>query len=190
MAINLKFASALELSLSTPDSATLNEEFVASLTANLSINESYDVKVFVADEEKNIISEIFYDGWKSPFYYLKSIFPEQTEFKVKVVKPGKNATICARLRKSGKNSFDEKCAPIALISPPQLEKEEPKKSEEVNYQNLSFKPKEKIILNSPTKADNNNKEFIAREQIIRNYIFYSFIALCIILIILLALKQL
>ena len=47
----------------------------------------------------------------------------------------------------------------------------------------------KIILNSP-KENSANKEFVSTEKKVRNGVFYGFLALCVFLIILLALRRL
>ena len=115
MAISLFFISintslALEFQLTSPESVNAKESFTVSIEASTS--EKYDVKITVQDSNKKIISEIYNDGWKNPYYYLKSIFSDQKEFKIRVTgNPGKY-DICARLRKTGKTSFTEQCKEI------------------------------------------------------------------------------
>lgn len=215
--------SALDFQISSPSSANLNEQFTVSLTADTL--EIYDVKIFVQDINKDLLSEIYNDGWKSSFYYLKSVFPKQTKFEIKITKSSDKAEICARLRKSGKTSFDEKCNDIKIEfneelqsnltnNPPEkeinnkkeeIEEDEAKKEnsqvidypEEENLSQLSLSEKtniqkEKIILktNNEIKYSTQNTKFKTTQYYIRNTIIYSFAGLCIIIIILLALKRL
>jgi len=219
--------SALDFQLSSPSSANLDEQFKVSLNADTS--ETYDVKLFVQNQNKEILSEIYGDGWKNSFYYLKSVFPQTSEFQVKITKFSENSELCARLRKSGKTSFDEKCAQISInnkeieetSAPKEVEskqetsskpdiKETEKEDSSINkresenikvdmpeeeilnvpYQTIS--QKERIVLgaNKETKEPIPNQVFKTKQSLLRNSITYSFIGLCIILIILLALNRL
>ncbi len=126
----LPIVSSLDFQLNSPESVNAKESFSVSITS--STTENYDAKITVQDSADKIISEIYSDSWKNPFYYLKSIFPEQSEFKIRVIgDPGKY-NLCVRLRKTGKTSFDEKCKEITVnptISPdPDLIKKSEKKS--------------------------------------------------------------
>ena len=228
MAISLfsiQFSSALDFSFNTPASAESGEPFTTSISA--SVSSTYDVKIFIQDENKNIVSEIFNGEWKNPYYFLKSAFPAQTEFKIRSLNASGNYKICARLRESGKTSFTEKCNEIIIAFPPSSKKSEetPKETpekeqsnnneqdeetppQEVNKsisqnssassstQNLSYSSNkkissnEKIILGSKPLNKEDSEVFTTKYETIRNFILYAFIAFCIVLIILLALKQL
>jgi len=208
--ISIQNVSALDLTLSSPQSVSLNEEFTVSVTASVNSTEVYDVKILILDQEKNILSEIFNDAWKNPFYYLKSIFPSQAEFKIRATKPAENTLICARLRQSGKTPFNEKCNEIKIIASSTNENissessEENKKQDEEKdevkieseipapklptYQNISEqKPiKEKIILTAKTKPVSH----ITKNQLTINWIVYALLAFFAVIIILLALRKL
>ena len=95
----LTLTSSLEFNLDSPESVTLNEEFTTTINADISEDETYDIKIFVHKATKEF-SEI-YDGtiWKSPHFYLESKFPEQKDFKIISHFEGETK-ICARLRKS------------------------------------------------------------------------------------------
>jgi hypothetical protein len=109
----IPFASALDFTLNSPDSVNLNESFSVSITATTS--DIYDVKIFVQDNStKIIISEIYNNGWKNPFYYIKSIFPEKSEFELRAIDYSSNAALCARLRKTNSSSYSEKCNAISI----------------------------------------------------------------------------
>ena len=109
----LPLTSAIEFELISPESANAEESFSVSISSSSS--EIHDVKIFVQDSAKKIISQIQdNDEWKSPRLYLKSAFPEDKEFKIRVVSSSGNYEICARLRKTGKTTFSEKCRPISI----------------------------------------------------------------------------
>ncbi len=103
---------ALDFIFNYPEIIELNETFILSIKADTS--ENHDVKIFVKDENEKIISEILNDGWKNPFFYLKEVFPKQSDFKLHIVKSAAEYIICVRLRKSGKSQFEEKCNKIKV----------------------------------------------------------------------------
>lgn len=226
MAISLfsiQFSSALDFSFNTPASAESGEPFAVFISAATSLK--YDVKIFIQDENKNLLSEIFNDGWKNPYYFLKSAFPGQTEFKIRILNSSGNYEICARLRESGKKSFTEKCNEIAIAQATQEKPEEtpkkeqnnkdkdsneqdeetpsqkdnksvsqntqiPKNTTNITYLSNKEITKDKIILGNSLNKEPDSQVFTTKYEIIRNFILYAFIAFCIVLIILLALKQL
>lgn len=225
-------ASAIEFELISPESANAEESFSVSISSSES--EIHDVKIFVQDSAKKTISQIQdNDEWKSPRLYLKSAFPENKEFKIRVVSSSGNYEICARLRKTGKTNFNEKCSPISInpsVNPnPDLNKKsETKKSSETKtekskdkdekeesepttpqvdnnknkisesnskeqtpkFEELSSTKEEpqKIMLNK--KSSENKVELTTKYGKKETLILYGFIFLCIILIIILALKKL
>ncbi len=140
LAIFLQIASAIDFQFNSPESAELNKKFSVSIISNIS--EIHDVKIFVQDQEKNTLSEIFNDGWKSPFYYLKSAFPAKTEFEIQIIKSEGSQQICARLRKPGKTSFDEKCNGILITKPSQTSLHTPIENTEQNTEESIQEPKE------------------------------------------------
>ena len=225
---------ALDFTFNYPETIELNETFIFSIKAATS--ENYDVKIFVKDENEKIISEIFSNGWKNPFFYLKEVFPKQSDFKIHIVKSATEYIICARLRKSGRSQFEEKCNKIN-ISPinreikqknaieqeeirinkieendetskleSQLEtsnknenEKEPLRSEISTINDIQEKitgeiieknkDKEKIILNSNSKSE-ENKIFTTRYEVQKQFILYAFLAFCVLLIIFLAIRRL
>src|SRR3989344_4590866 len=75
--------SALNFSLSSPDKVTQGKEFSVKIIPQETADGTYDVKIFVHKHTKEF-SEIFYENvWKSPFNYLKGVFPATNEFKLK-----------------------------------------------------------------------------------------------------------
>ena len=211
MAINsMPLISALEFSFISPESANIEESFNVEIQADTS--DIYDIKIFIENEESKIISEIEYEGWKNPFYYIKSAFPGKKEFQIKALFAG-NYEICARLRQSGKSSFDEKCNSIKINSSKEGKEQEIKKEEtasetnsnkdnktekvktkediaiQAKAQNINLPSNEKIILkaNNPTQSV---QEFTSKKERIRNTIIYSFTAFTVLLIIILALRKL
>ncbi len=230
--------NALEFQLISPPEANAKESFLASINAETS--DTYDVKLFVENPAKKVVSEIYNDAWKSGFYYIKSVFPEKKEFKIRIITDAGSYQLCARLRKTGKTSFDEKCNPIKLNPAqnpdPDLKESKEKKSssskdkdsskkENNNEENeesitpqinniknttienqpiksssekeqlsnpIEEKP-ERIILNSKSQKSPELSEstpFNTKYQTKQIYILYAFLAICIFIIILLALKKL
>nr|AQS33457.1 hypothetical protein [uncultured archaeon] len=210
MAISL--TSALEISINSPLEVDLNEEFTVSINADSS--ETHDVKIFIhsSDDEKieqnEYISEIYSDGWKNPYYYLKESFPEKKEYKIKATSsPAKE--ICARLRKTGTSSFSTQCQSIKVLkSETEEETEDAEEDNEEIKENASIgniqddlpqqqiaQPSqlslnsEKLFLNSPSE-EKAQKTFITKQEKTRLGIIYSFTAFTLVVIILLALKKL
>ena len=105
--------SALNFNIDSPEKVKVNESFFVIIEAQTS--EVYDVKIFVENSDKKIISEIYNGGWKNPRYYLLSVFPQQSKFEIKVLSAG-DYPICARLRKPEKTNFDEQCNNITATN--------------------------------------------------------------------------
>ncbi len=210
----LSSVSALEFNFNYPASVEVNENFTASLSASTS--ENYDVKIFVQDNSSNIIiSEIYNDGWKNPFYYIKSVFPAKTEFLIRAKNYSGNAAICARLRKIGSSSYSEKCGSINIEKAQTTSSSSSHKSANsssstednktvLSATNADFTPSaetqtadkgqsvqtfdsERIVL-TPKKS--SSSAFVSAEEKIRLFAVYAFTGLVIIIVILLAFKKL
>lgn len=207
----MPLASALAFEFNAPDSAAVDANFSTSISAAAS--ESYDVKIFVQDNETKItLSEIYNGGWKNPYYYLKAVFPDKTDFIIRVRNSSDNAVICARLRKTGGSSYKEECRNIEIIEansqPP--DEQPPEQTSNSNTSTKSqniiasedFVPSgekeqisqlhqegtsEKIFLNS---GQNSKAVFITKDEKLRIYAVYAFTALAIIAIIFLVMKKL
>lgn len=210
------FVSALNFNFIHPDSVSLNENFSVDLSATTS--DIYDVKIFVQDNiTKIIISEIYNDGWKNPYYYLKSAFPQNTKFLIRLKNYSNYAAICARLRKSGSSTYTEKCGEVKISqsaeNPPSLplvnlsEAQEKKnetivnQSQEKNETVMEFIPQNNSKNKQPSSSQDSGriylnpkttqkKDFVTQEEKIRLLAVYSFTAFAIVIIILLALKRL
>jgi len=209
----IPLASAISFDFNYPDSVTLNENFSVSIAATTS--DVYDVKIFVQNNQTGvIISDIYNEGWKNPYYYIKSVFPEQTTFSVKVKNYSDDSAICARLRKTGSSSYSEKCGKISIENTQQGSATDSSEDEEseIQEENISQNPEqtsqdfvpasteeeknqvlyspdssEKIFL-SPKKSSESS--FISSEGKLRSYVLYFFMVLVIILCIYLAFKKL
>ena len=104
-------SSSLEFQLISPSSSNVNTSFSVSISS--SVPDTYDVKIFVHDDSKEFC-EIYYDGkWNNPYYYLKGVFPQTKEYKLRAYYSGATK-ICARLRKTNSSSFTEVCNPITI----------------------------------------------------------------------------
>jgi hypothetical protein len=105
---------AATLDFTTPSEATLGSAFNVSIS--YSLNESYDVKIFVQSSENKTISEIFSSGkWVNPYNYLVGAYPSSSTFQIRVKSQSDYSSICLRLRKTGsKSSVKEACNAIVL----------------------------------------------------------------------------
>ena len=207
----LPLASALEFTFNSPESAALNATFSVSISASSS--DSHDVKIFVLDKSTaRIISEVYSDGWKNPYYYLKSAFPGKSNFDVRITSSSSNAEICARMRKSGASAYSEKCNTIAVGSSDSSadtnEVQESSDEEEVEENKTLLKKapspdfvpanivkedsspiavadNEKIVLNSVEKSS-----FVTKEEKMRLYAVYAFTFLAMVIVVFIIMRKL
>lgn len=212
----VSFASAIEFEINFPQTVDAQDSFEVSLLS--SETEIHDVKIFVQDENKKIVSQIYNEVWKSPHYYIKSAFPENKEFEIKVISSSGDYEICARLRLTGKSSFSEKCGQITVnsagVSTPEKnesnkekiskKKKESKKEDNNesitpqinNLKNISYSPPvESVVEEKPEKIVLSSvKKSIPPQPIkydkTKTLVLYGFIFLCIIIILVLALNKL
>ncbi len=131
----LPLASSLEFSFSSPSSAKINENISISISHESSeqLSGTYDVKIFAQNQEGKVISEIYNEGWKSAFYYIKESYPSISKYTIRIRLEG-GWQLCVRLRKTGKTTFFEKCSSIS-ISP--QSKSNLQEDEDNEYQNES-----------------------------------------------------
>ncbi len=203
--------SSLDFSISYPDKVSLNETFSVIISAQTS--DTYDVKIFVQDNTTNtIVSEIYNEAWKNPFYYIKSAFPAKSEFSIRAVAEANEAELCVRMRKTGSSSYSERCGGIEIkeseesSSPDdsstddEIEINETIKEQE-QESSADFIPSTSNIVQNEQEISlsqdkifltpkNQQKEFTTNDEKIRLFAVYSFTAFAIILIILLALRKL
>jgi len=212
----MPIASALQITLNSPESVELNGEFEVSIEVDSS--DIFDIKIFVhkSDDQSiarsEYISEIYNDQWSDPWYYIKASFPEQKGYQVKVIESQGEREICARFRKTDTQSTYTECNSITILetnldneeaeSDEETEEEIEEESKEIESQVespiikvdsleiISDNETEKIILNSPGKEIENEKTISTKLEKKRQWILYSFTGLCIIIIILLALRRL
>jgi hypothetical protein len=200
------FSTAIEFTFTSPNSVNLDETFTTLIES--SETEIHDVKIFILDKDKKILSEIFSEDWKNPYYYLKSSYPNQTEYKIKSLEAGTHQ-ICARLRQTGKSSFSEMCNEIEIKNVEDKIEKESFQNETKNIlfekevppivnntksiqprqitQSINYPTNEKLILKPNIQI---SSEFTSKKQNLRNAILYSFTAFTVLIIILLALRKL
>lgn len=216
----LPLCSAVSFNFSSPSSVEANTEFSISLTAETSGSDTYDVKAFVNTDSKT--SSEIYDpvksSWQSPYYYVKSIFPSQREFKLKAYFVGETK-ICVRLRKTNSSASTEVCNPITVkpstnspsdgsttsspennskhLTPKNLSSQSsvlPNSSSSI--QPAPSQPNElqdtgRIVLAPKSKIITTNPDiFVTKQEKTRLYIILAFTLLCITIIILLSLRLL
>jgi hypothetical protein len=215
---------AIDFTITSPNNIDLNQEFTITLSS--SETEIHDVKIFVyKDTVSNIISEIKSGSeWKNPYYYLKEAFPTNKEFTIKVIEEPGERELCARLRLTGKSSYDQQCQAITISSqsiplddnnhqpdpdkdnleePGPIKSAPPTTSPQPVTAKLINQPEssntgqdlqpnnDPIVLNSPIiQADQIPQTYTTSEGKKQIYILYGFTILCVIIIILLALRKL
>lgn len=115
LVLSSAFASAIDFDFSSPERVQKDVAFEVEISASSAGSESYDVKIFVGQANKQF-SEIEDNGqWRSPYRYLAGAFPQTRVFRVIAHFTGESE-ICVRLRKSSTTMFDERCKPIEIIS--------------------------------------------------------------------------
>jgi len=199
--------TALEINFNSPGSVELNEEFVVTIKADS--EETHDVKIFVhnSKDEKikseEYISEIYNEGWKNPWYYLKEFYPGNKEYEIRAIESPGEREICVRLRKSGSSNFYTECKSIEILNKVSdervaapVEESVPEHNEEI----INKEEKEIQPLSSPTdltqttlaqnKETQQTKSITTKPSKIRRAIIYSFIFLLSVITILLALRRL
>ncbi|MFH1290900.1 MAG: hypothetical protein ABIH92_05870 [Nanoarchaeota archaeon] len=179
------------LSLDSPGSVNLNEIFFVSISEDKTSNENYDVKIYVHNsQDKSIlrseyISEVYKGEWQDSWYYLLKSYPNEKTYEIKVTNSPGNREICLKLRKSssGDGNALETCNKILVLS---------SENSEPVMQKLSYPNQEtdKIVLNSKTGNEEIPTTSQTKQEKKRLAIIYGFLAFCIVLIILLALKRL
>jgi hypothetical protein len=174
--------NAISFSFSSPNEINIGEKFVVKINADT--NENYDVKIFVNDKDKNILSEIENNGWKNPFYYLKSVFPGKKEYENRIINGSGENNLCVRLRKSGANNYGEICKKIQIknndITP--IVKNDKSSNVKINEDN-------KIMLNADVVKENTINEFATKKNKLRLWLACSFIIFCITILILLIARK-
>ena len=161
MAISGTLVSSIEFSPDSPEEQKINENITVKIDS-LS-EEEHDVKIFVQDSEGKTISDIWNNRWKSGFYYLSSSYPENKEFTIRVEKEG-DWNLCVRMRKPGKNSFDEFCNSLRIISedsPEVHEIEKDSKEEQEDNEEEKDERNNTFVSSSPNPEEKNE---LLREQ--------------------------
>jgi len=203
-------SSAIDFSFNYPKTIQKDKGFNLEIQADT--NENYDIKVYVYDDIKQYSEILSEEGWKSTHFYLISVFPEKTEFKLKAYYIGETE-ICVQMRKSGETNFYKTCNSIIVedvnsqednqdnlgdnsTENQQNENEQGSTSEQKNNEELSQEQtfqysSKKITLNSPKlNSDEATSKFISGTANLHLWIVYSFTALCVLIIMLLSLRKL
>jgi hypothetical protein len=165
LVFSIHLTQAAELTLDSPDSVEINEEFKVSINLNLLESEEYDVKIFIhdSDDEKisreEYISEIYDGGWKDSYYYIKGSFPASKEYEIRATSSPGDRIICLRLRKSSSedSGFEQICKPIEITASKESSKTKTEDSEEKSTASGSD---EKQSLDQPQAiATTENQQF-------------------------------
>ena len=204
---------ALNVTINSPQTA--NSEFDVSLSPISA--EIYDIKIYIK-ASSDVKSEIFYkNSWKSSFYFLKSAFPNQTTFSIRVLNFTGSGEVCAKLRKPGKTQSTEFCNPIfiSLLEQPddlssytknesiildtnnsddnidkQVEQAIPHSPDFIPLENAHLKSNQDLEENISNVPVSDAGIFISHQEKIRQGIMYSFTLFCILIIIFLVIRRL
>lgn len=171
-----------------------NDEFFADKSIEIDVkaenlNGSYDMKMYLTTEDDKIISEIYDDSWKSGIYYILQFFTgtgnKTKTSEIKISKEYLNftgkANLIARLRKNS-DIIIEIRKDVRI-----KQRQELAANPEADYQNKS-EEKEEIILLNP-KDIKTPEIWKSKASYIKDYGVYSFIFLCVLLVILLIIKK-
>ena len=185
----------------------VENEFEVEVKA-YNLRESYDVKIYLTDEDDKIISETYNDEerkWGSSNYYINSIFNEtgnKTEtFKLRLDGDYKNfsgdARINAKIRKSGTSTVLAEIGDNIEILRADEGNSDSEKNETEKTVNKS------IILNAGNQDDaielnpkgikSQNSETLtykSKTQYIKEYAIYAFALFCVLIIVLLIMRRL
>jgi len=219
LTVTSSVVSAIDFQFDSPTSINLAENFSISISADAA-GDIYDVKIFVRNSNLNIISEIYKDEWKNPYYYLKESFPAQTSYYIRLTESADSYEICARLRKTNKTNYYEECNPLSVsvsnntiddsqtINSSQFSNNTQSTTQDDNAEDLQPNTNENIEENKTIQdsrvqdtnistnkivlnSPSKSKEnFSTNEENTRLWILYAFTAFCIVIIILLALRKL
>jgi hypothetical protein len=168
--LSLPNVSSLEISLISPQEVKINEEFTVSISADST--ENYDVKIFVhnSEDEKidrdEYISEIYNENWKDSYNYIKSSFPEKTEYKIRVLESPGDKEICARLRKTGASTFSTQCNAINVLQSENSVEED--SNEEIEEDEVNDKEDEEDEEDKLTEKDSEKEPSEEDEEPIKN----------------------
>tara|TARA_Y100000310_G_scaffold239285_2_gene242873 strand:- start:2754 stop:3800 length:1047 start_codon:yes stop_codon:yes gene_type:complete len=169
------------------------------------LDKKYDVKVFVEDEDENIISEIYNkedEKWESGNYYINEVFSDsgnETESLKLKIKDGDflgDGKIIARIRVNGEGDFVDEIEDDIEIK----EKKEEVVDEIIEDNNLItgqvieepvIETRSVIRLNEGIDINitENQKIYKSKTQYIKDYAIYAFTLFCIIIIIALIFKD-
>ena len=146
--ISLSSAAGIGFTFSFDEEAEAQENISVSLEANIS--SKYDVKIYIESKNSSIISEIWDGKWKSPFYYIKESFPEESKYIIRAKQAEENGKLCIRLRETGKTAYSEVCNNITIHESSNTEEE----SDEEESEDEENNPGDSIEDNS---SDNSNE---------------------------------
>jgi len=152
---SLPLISALDFQITSPDYFEIDENLSVSISAETS--EIYDVKIFVQNQESKTISEIYNDGWKTPYYYIKESFPNRKEYSIRIIKEADNYELCTRLRKTGKATYTQECKFLSS-SEQEVQDSQPQESNDSEQNNTSKIESTTIEPIEPTKLEKNDSE--------------------------------
>ncbi|MGV8142906.1 MAG: hypothetical protein ACP5NS_04735 [Candidatus Pacearchaeota archaeon] len=208
-------SSALNFTIQSPTEISIGEEFEVKI--NSDSQENYDVKIFAYSGSKsNYISQIYKENqWKSPHFYLMEAYPTTNNFKIKLINNTDDSEICVRMRLHGATQYEEICQEIETTLEENFVEEESEEDEintnvvesipvESNLVNSSLNKvnlveandlkytevkNQKIVLGGKSNVRESNIEITSAYKT-RIGIIYFFVSICVLLVILMALRKL
>jgi len=202
----LNFVSAININFDFPEKIYQNTEFNVEIN-DVDVAGTYDVKVYILNENEKIVSRIYAEKWQSSMYYFNSAYPSQNSFNLIVENYTGSGKLCVKLRPSGKSSgLEEVCKDITVLMKYE-EKISVEGDELLNNEmseNMTMKSNNKVIesvqLNGNAvmeyEVEESDKPIILENKPAhttsyfgtRLILIYGFVVLCVIIIILLALR--
>ena len=210
----MSLVSAVNIDFSISDEVYQNAEFNVEIN-NIDVPGVLDVKIYVMNESEKIVSEVYSDKWQSSNYYVKSAYPADKSFKLIVKSYSGPGKICVRIRQSGKSAvLGEVCKEIEIV------KKDGRGNQIINNQianvsigkiNISSGTKSssepiiwKVNVNASENAVVKYESAVDEGPIVlepkesyqtsyfrtQNLLFYGFVVMCVLIIILLALRRL
>lgn len=216
--VELTIAAPSEIKLNEEFSVSIDADLSEQFDVKIFIHSSSDEQVSRSEYISEIFSPAAQE-WKDSWFYIEGSFPEVKTYTLRTVESPGERNICLRLRKTGGQTSYIKCAQITVAgeenNSSESEEEQEEKSEtndEENQENnseqesaskgnqtqqyLAYVPEkteqkqEKIILNSPPVEIETADVLITKDEKIRRWIVYGFLAFTIFLLILIGLRKL
>ena len=152
--ISLILQVSATITIQAPQTVKLQEQFTVNINADIEGHQ--DVKIYLINESKSIISEIQGTDWMNGRYYVNDAYPTKKAFLIRAKTQSQNTLLCAKLRLSEKRNSKpptlESCISIKIVK------------EDISNESLMG---EKININSPQEEISQNKSSLKKPASIK-----------------------